>query len=483
MADFTVAAQVQAPKAVDPIGLIGGLQKIQGGALSNKLLGQQIQGKIALGHAVTAATDPETGRTDWDKAAGMLAQDPDGAFQVPEFTAQAQARRLSDLQLSQEQVKTTLSKLGPASDLALSLIAQQDKTPLSRENVIGAIKSNLVDTGLFNLKDPHDVQALTGIAGQITDDPKANAQVLQRLWYQLHSTTEGLNTIKGAPQMTDVGPAVVPTRVSPATGELTTGTPIEKSRSPSETNAMVSVYDPATKSMVLKRAGDVAGDAPSAAGTKAPVQAGPGLGEPAAAQTNVEQAGLLQKRAAIVPQRRAALHELVGTLDSFTPGPKANLTGTINGLAAQFGVPVSGATTGRAAQDTFNKLAAQIALDQWGSLGGTGSNAQLDTAVHANPNETMSKMGIRNVAALLQGNEDAIDAQYSAWQKYKAVHGVASYDKFQEGWNRFYDPRVFQAQHMTAAARKEMLGAMTPAERKTFAHDENIFQQLGALGK
>lgn len=479
--DYGIAAQIKPATAPDPLALIGGLQKIQGGALSNKLLGQQIQGKIALGHAVTAATDPETGRTDWDKAAGMLAQDKDGSFQVPEFTAQAQARRLSELQLSQEQVKTTLAKLGPASDLALSLIAQQDKTPLTREAIVGAMKSSLVDTGLFNLQDPHDVKALTGIAGQLTDDPKQNAQVLQKLWYSMHATTEGLNTIKGAPQMTDVGPAIVPTRVSPATGELTTGRPIEKARSPSETSALVSVYDPVSKSMKLVPSGTVVGDAPKPNAQS--VQAGPALGEPAAAAANVDQAVVLQKRAAIVPQRKAALGEMVSTLDRFTPGPKANLTGTINGLAAQFGIPVSGATTGKAAQDTFNKLAAQIALDQWGSLGGTGSNEQLATAVHANPNETMSKMGIKGVAALLQGNEDAISAQYSAWQKFKAVHGAASYDKFQEGWNRYYDPRVFQAQHMTDAARKEMMAGMTAAERKTFARDQSIAEQAGWLSK
>lgn len=480
MADFTVAAGVNPPAKIDPLALVGSLQGLQKGSLTNKLLGQEIQGKIALGHAVTSATDPETGRTDWDKAAGLLAQDPDGSFQVPEFTAQAQARRLSELQLTQEQVKTTMAKLGPASDLALSLIAGSDKTPLTSQNILGAMKSNLVDTGLFNMNDPHDAHSLSSIAGQLTDDPKQNQRVLERLWYQMHSTTEGLNAIKGAPQMQDVGPALVPTRISPATGEVTTGTPLEKARTPSEKAGLVSVYNPQTKAMELHPSGEIIGDSgPSAQHP----QTAPAMGEQSTAESNVQQAQVLQKRAAIVPQRKAALSEMVGTLNNFTPGPKANLTGTINGLAAQFGIPVSGSTTGKAAQDTFNKLAAQIALDQWGSLGGTGSNEQLATAVHANPNETMSKMGIKNVAALLQGNEDAIGAQFSAWQKFKAVHGVSSYDKFQEGWNRYYDPRVFQAAHMTPAARKEMLGGMTADERKTFSRDENIAQQAGWLSK
>lgn len=207
----------------------------------------------------------------------------------------------------------------------------------------------------------------------------------------------------------------------------------------------------------------------------------PALGQAEAAQQNVDQAMQLQKRAAIVPQRRAALSELVGTLDSFEPGPRAELTGQINGLAAQFHLPVSGATSGKAAQDTFNKLAAQIALDQWGTLGGSGSNEQLATSVRANPHDTMSKMGIKNVVALLQGNEDAIAAQNAAWQKYSKVHGPSSYGEFITGWNRHFDPRAFQADHMATAAVKTMEQKMTAKELAAYKRARNFAEQVSQL--
>jgi hypothetical protein len=196
----------------------------------------------------------------------------------------------------------------------------------------------------------------------------------------------------------------------------------------------------------------------------------------------VEQAVSLQKRAAIVPQRKAALSNLKLTLQDFTPGPHADLWGRLKGLASQYGVSTQSVDNSKAAQDEFNKLAAQIALDQWGTLGGSGSNEQLATAMRANPHETMSKLGIKNVVALLQGNEDAISAQYTAWQKWKSTHGPASYDSFQEGWNAHYDPRVFQAEHMDAASRKKMEAAMDKGELAKYRQDQADARKWGWIG-
>jgi hypothetical protein len=464
------------------------LQGLQQGVLSNKLLGQQVEGKIAMGEAASAAIDPETGKFDGDKFLKLLSQDKRGAFQVPEAAAQAVARNIQEKQLDQQTLALTSARMAKVGDVVASVLstnrgADGKPQPLTRDGVIRALSDGLVSTGLLN--DQDSIRQLAGVVATLPTDERQLRDRLAQLYLQSHATQEGIAMVKGTPSTVDTGSQIIQQQVAPLTGDIQVNGVVNKTRSPSEKAQQVQVWDAAKGQYVLKPSGEAMGD--MAPGTlpgapQTPLAAGPAIGTQETATSNVEQAQALQKRAAIVPNRKAALANLVNTLDKFTPGPKANLTGSLQGLAAQFGLAPPAVAEGKAAQDEFNKLAAQIALDQWGALGGSGSNAQLETAVHANPNEVMSKMGIKNVAALLQGNEDAIGAQFDAWQKYSAKHGPASYGEFLGGWNKYYDPRVFQAEHMAPAAVKSMLGKMTDAERKTFLRDQSIARQAGWIG-
>lgn len=487
MAEFGIAAKINPPGAnQDPLTLAKGVQAIQGAVLQNRLLGMNVDQTAAQRAAAQASIDPATGQMDVDKYTSLLSQGGGSA----EALQQAQTMRqqklqadISKLGLTQKQMELSAYELGQGARVAQGILgtASTDPNALTKDGIVSAINDNLVQPGL--VKSPEGKQHVQTFISHLTDDPATNKAMLQAF---VNESTD-INTALGAISNTDVGGRIVQSRTHPGTGELEVTGGFTKSRTPSEKANLVRVWDDDKKQYVYKTSGEVVGDAAPATpqgpgGGRAPVAAEPAMGAPQAAQGNVEQALKLQNRASIVPQRKAALSELVGTLDKFTTGPKAAWVGYIKGLASQFGLSTAGIDESKSAQDAFNKLAAQIALDQWGSLGGTGSNEQLATAVHANPNEVMSKMGIKNVVALLQGNEDAINAQYSAWQKYKGMHGPASYDGFQEGWNKYFDPRVFQAQHMAPAAVKEMLGGMTETERKTYLRNQSIAKQAGWIG-
>jgi uncharacterized protein YifE (UPF0438 family) len=98
----------------------------------------------------------------------------------------------------------------------------------------------------------------------------------------------------------------------------------------------------------------------------------------------------------------------------------------------------------------------------------------------ANPHEAMSKMGMKNVMALLQGNEEAISAQSSAWNRYQSKHkdDPLAYQHFQEGWNRYYDPRAFQADFMKAADLKAMEAKMSKDELAKFQQARAFATQI-----
>lgn len=476
MPDFTIASKIVPPTPINPLELIGKVQSVQGQQLQNRILGQNVAQTIAQRKAAQGAIDTTTGTFDPNRYMANLAGDENGSGVAPEAAIQAQQQRQAQLQaqiasqnLTQEQLKTSAVENANAVQIGQSIQGSKD---YSKAGI-----SNMLDTAAPTLfKSSHALQQLEAFKGLLTDDPAANAALVQKFVLQHGEVVKALGAISDV----DAGGTKLQRRINPGTAEQEITSGITMGRGPESKASLVDVYDPVTKTTKKVPSGEIIGDSAPAAMHP---QTGPALGEAEAAGGNVQQALALQNRASIVPQRRAALANIVNTLDKFNTGPKAAAIGTLKGLASQFGISTKGIDESKAAQDEFNKLASQIALDQWGALGGTGSNHQLETTMHANPNEVMSKMGIKNVAALLQGNEDAIGAQYDAWQKFKAVHGPASYDQFQLGWNKYYDPRVFQAEHMAPKDRATMLASMTPEERKTFTRDQNIAQQAGWLGK
>lgn len=483
--DYTIAAKVLPPQ-FDPLAVAGkalGLQQgqvgIQQGMLNNRLLDQQVQSKIALGRAVTGATNA-SGQTDWNKAMGALAQDPQGAFAVPELAGTVLDRTLKDLNIDEAELKISGQRWAKIGDTSLALLA--DQTPLTREGVIKNLTDNLVGSGMFN--DAASVGALTNFVQNLPNDDAGIRQRLKNMALMSNTTTERINSLMGTVQNTDVGPNIAVTQTSPVTGATRLNTVIDKGLSPSEADTPAYTYKDAqgVEHIVTKREAAAAGPEQAPGGISSGSPYGTAEAAQADATANVAQAQALQQRVAIVPVRRAALSNLVGTLDSFTPGPKADLTYQLGALATMAGTATPKVVTGVAAQEEFNKLAAQIALDQWGSLGGSGSNEQLQTAMKANPNQAMSRLGIKGVVALLQGNEDAIQSQFDAWQKYSAKFGPGSYGKFLKEWNQYYDPRVFQAQHMEPAAVKAMTSKMSAAELRKFNRDMAIAEQAGWLG-
>lgn len=485
MAEIDASIATKAvPPTFDGVKTVTGLQALQQGMLQNRLLGQQVQGREALGRAVTAATDATTGTTDWKRALAGLAGDPHGAFQVPELAGQVLDREQKQTTLDSSQLELSAARWKRVGDVSGTLLAERE--PLTREGVIKTLSDQLVSSGMFS--DEHSVGMLTNFVQNLPKDDAGIRTALKNAYLTSNMTAERIATLMGTPASVDNGSEIIQQQQSPLTGETKVNAVIDKTRSPSEKAAMVQTWDPATKSYVLKPSGAIVGDmapgaVPGQGAQPQSVQSAPALGEPETASANVQQAQVLQQRAAIVPQRRAALKNMVDAVADFTPGPKADLTYAVGALATMAGKAAPSTVRGVAAQEEFNKLAAQVALDQWGALGGSGSNEQLATAMKANPNTALSRMGIKNVAALLQGNEDAIGAQFDAWKKYSAVHGASSYGDFLQGWNRYYDPRVFQAQHMDPGSLKSMLAKMSPEERKTFNRDQGIAKQAGWLGQ
>jgi hypothetical protein len=206
----------------------------------------------------------------------------------------------------------------------------------------------------------------------------------------------------------------------------------------------------------------------------------PPLGAEAAANTaataSAEQGVALQKAADTVPQQKALLGNLDAALDQFTAGPGADWKKVATAFANTVlpnGMQIHPEAI--ASQEEFNKQALQLAQQQFQTLGGTGTDAKLDSTMHTSPNEALSSLGNKGIIQLLKGNADAIAVKNQEWQQWLSQgHGPETYGAFSTQFNKTYDPRVFQSTYMSVPQRQDMLKGMTGAEKTQFRQSYNM---------
>lgn len=174
-----------------------------------------------------------------------------------------------------------------------------------------------------------------------------------------------------------------------------------------------------------------------------------------------------------------ATKAIIGNLEkeskNFTSGPLADYKRIGKSFAlANLPVPSSLKQPGAmfdpssvADQESFNKNIYNLVQSQFKALGGTGSDAKLDSASHTSPSELMSQVGVKNILSLLKGNQDAIQAKAKAANAYVKANGPQSMPAFNEAWNENFDPRVFQFKYMPKDQRQEYFNKIdNPDERR-----------------
>lgn len=469
MADFSVAATVNPPKVTDPLELIGKVNQAQQGLLNNKLLGQQVKGKIALGHAITDATDPNTGRTDWDKAAGGLAQDPDGAFQLPEFSAQAQARRLADMGLQTADLERASKKLGAVADWGLSMLAGGDPAALTKDAIVKSAKGALIDTGLLDLQNPQDAQQIGSFIGQLSDDPVKNKSAFMRLYAQTHPTVEGINLLLGTPTQVDMGPGVATVRTPTIGGPQTVAGVVDKGLSPGEAVAPNYSYtdDKGVPHIVTKGATAAAGTG----GRPEGIVTGPAAG---AIEAQTRQAADSQTQFAAdtndaggFSQRMLGLTNAEKALSAAQTGKGGQALQDWRNLLGTLGVPLSEADKSKALNfDEAKKYLTDYANRRGAALG-IGTDAGREMVHAANPNVDINKAAAQDILKVIRGMERMQNAQVAA----ATAAGVspANYSTWRANWNRNIDPRGFMADQIPATTRAKDFDKMTKPDQARYA--------------
>lgn len=248
------------------------------------------------------------------------------------------------------------------------------------------------------------------------------------------------------------------------------------------------VYNGATSAAGAPQATDAQGRAVNASGQPTAVAASPvapwagslaGIPGPkpgtseaanATATASAAMGNQLTKAADDATTRRATLSNLQDQAGKIVTGPGAERVNTlkagVNAAADLTLGPNAGPRFDRAtiaASEEFRKNAEILAQQQQQSLGGT--DAALASGKASNPNIGLSTTGNKDILAMLQGNEDAIQAKNTAWQQWQRTKGSGSYPEFSDQFNKTFSPRAFQFAHMSVEGRNAAVKSMNPQDR------------------
>jgi hypothetical protein len=130
----------------------------------------------------------------------------------------------------------------------------------------------------------------------------------------------------------------------------------------------------------------------------------------------------------------------------------------------------------------LKKYLNQNGLRAWQAAGGTGTDSQMDAAMHANPNDTMFPQALQTMAAWAKAGELAGTARANFYQQYKQNNGgVSNLDQADQTWRNNFDPKVFQLQTYSPAQRTALLNSLTPTQAQQLMQKRAWFKQNGLL--
>lgn len=469
------------------------------GATQLRGIQQQQQANMAASEAYKAATDPTTGKIDYNRLTAALSQGP-AAYNLPQIQAQINEARNSQLNYDKNKLELAQKRTDLLSGGFGSLLASNNVTP----QAVMQLASQGIRQGLFSPED-----AVNFTSDMPSDPSKLQAWAKQK-YVGFSQDSDRLKTLLPQTQTINTGAQQVLASIDPLTGQPTGATTVFNNQlSPEAASQPTQIFDPATgtlRNVTREQFAQLAGggsqpamggaqlgSAPGGLGTGrinspqqgAPgIQAAPALGSAEAAQVvgkgSAEQSLALQTQADAAPQAIYQLQNMRKALDEVNTGPNADWRAQAQALALGVAPDIAqkvGIDPQKVASlEEFKKYSVQLAQATAAGLG-DGTDSKLASAVAANPNTSLSKLGNQQIIDVLIATQRATQAKNTAWQN--SGLSPEQFNKFSTQWNREIDPRVFAAQDMSNDQVWKMVDSLTKREQEAFMKSWDRAQQLG----
>jgi hypothetical protein len=487
--DTSIALNANAPQPTNPLQTALQVAQFRAYNANGLAAQQQLAANRATSAAYQQATDPTTGKVDNNKLVGILSQNPDAAYNLPQViqginTQNQQQATLDTTRLDQAQKAQGALRSGMGS-----LLTKADLSPADIQGFVGT----MVKAGAI----PQQVAE-----AELQSMPQDPAQIRPWLAQHFNSALSGEQQLANMkPQFAQVntGPATVAVNQNPnaigANGQTmgvgSVGYSVNNGLSPSDAAAQVPVINPdgtpgtRSKASVLQEQGY--GDTLPAgfksngrygASNGGVVTTGPAAGV-VEAQSKANAAGgdILvadQQSNAQSGTRINMLQNASTALANAQTGTGADKLNAVRGVIATLGGPADKV----ASYDEANKYLTQYAQTKAASFG-NGTDAQLSAALSGNGNTKISNLAAQDVVKVNLGLERMEQARMKAWEN--AGLQPSQYGQWKSQWGSQVDPRVFVADQMDPAKVQGMVKKMNPKEQATFRTQYNWAVQNGFI--
>jgi hypothetical protein len=468
--DTSIYGQLQPP--ANPLQMAGQVVGLQNSLNQNKLFQLQTQARQAWGNALTQATDPKTGQTDYDKAFAIASQDPAAQYALGEFSADRLTQQGQGIQNQRgsQQLGASMAEAarGAIGALPANPSPEQVVSTVNYLKSIGAVSPQAADATLGSMpKNP----------GQLKDWVDNNFRVPGL-------GPEGAMAARyGQPTSIDTGANIEVRDVNRFTGTVgepmatvrKTATPFEMmQRTPTVTTdasgrpqpgsvANADLYDQygQPKANSYAQGGFLPSGAP----------AGVGEGFQVTGKGSAEAYQNLRDYVSGSGDRLYQLRQALGGLQNARTGPGTAQVNTIKSfLQAQSPDWLSHYLPGVdpskiASYDEANKYLTQYASGVAGSFG-PRTDQQLATTLSGNASTHISNLAAQDVVRANIALERMKAAQALAFER--SGQSPDRFSSWATGWASKVDPRAFVVDMLPADKRKAMLDGMGAPERKRF---------------
>lgn len=131
----------------------------------------------------------------------------------------------------------------------------------------------------------------------------------------------------------------------------------------------------------------------------------------------------------------------------------------------------------------MRKFLLQNGQRAWQAAGGTGTDSQMDSYMHSNPNDQMFPKALQGMATWAKAGELALQGKANALQA-ASVNSPTQQAQFESAWRQNMDPRLYQMKLMSpteAQTYVENLKKTNPADYGTLVKKAQTLKQLGGL--
>lgn len=189
------------------------------------------------------------------------------------------------------------------------------------------------------------------------------------------------------------------------------------------------------------------------------------------------------------PMRMNVLDNIINlSAQGVATGPGQSWQNQVLGYAANTPLlsPLLGGAKDNVAKfQELQKFTYQNALRNWTAAGGTGTDAQMNAASHANPNDALFPQALQGIAKWAKASELAIQGKANAQDRFLAQNGQTpqSQISFENTWRNAFDPKVFQYSLMSPQEKQAFAATQlkTPQAAQAFIAKQKQLQTMGAL--